>query len=551
MIGPRAQAPLAMVCHCHPTVIRSGTVTVAVVQRNLPVYRCGADYRNSMAHSCVRSRPLTTFRVLRSRPTLVALTALVALSCGDPTAPRGDPGIHFVAGAGATDTTFSVLTQALIVEVRDSSGHLVPAGTIVRFQSALTEFINEAMVSELTASAFFNLVALETDQTGRAAVIVRLGPKAGPARVIVTVPTLGMRDTASYTVLPGNPANIVITPVDTMLYAGNSVTLTARVRDSWGNERTDDIRWTAHDGPGVTVTNAGVVSGSSVGRYMLTAAVGSISQSAHVSVVPQFRLVAWQTVPTSSIVSLNLDGSDRRVLASVTDGGIGAHPQWVPGTTTVIYSTLEIGTQRLRVVDENGASTPFLSTLPTGMSHQAEAAPTADGNWMFFSAFNEACNTADYCLHRATAAGGSPTLLETTGFPSRQPAPSPDGALVAFVRDPFSPFLQVMNAATGEVLDWVVNGSRPSWSPQGTTIAYLHGGRISTINPDGSGQTTLTPTEIGRADSHPFWDGPIRWSPGGEWIIARYDGVLALVEVATRKVMPLPGTAHLLGGSLR
>jgi Tol biopolymer transport system component len=483
------------------------------------------------------------------RRAALPVTVLIALtlSCGDSTGPSRDPGIHIVAGANVTDTVGAVLDQALIVEVRDDDGNLAPAGTVVRFESIPVGFFGlEAAVSPLSAQGFGSLATPETDAGGRAAVRVQLGFKAGPARIRIAVPELGFVDTATFTVEAGNAFGITVTPVDTLIYVGETYTVTATVIDRHLNPRDDAVTWAA-SATGISITNAGVVSANQIGRYQLTATSAATPDAegiAAVSVLVPLRLAAWNP-GNGRIVSQELDGTDSRTLANVVDGGIGAFPSWIPGTQNVIFSAFDGSLQRLYVATPTGTVNPWMASLPAEMSHQAEPAPSADGNWIFFSAFNTACGSAgDYCIHRATPSGAAPTLLGID-FPSRQPAPSPDGSKVAFVRDDFSNQIRVFDIGANAVSSWSVSGSRPSWSPTGTKIAFVSNGRINTVNPDGSGIVTVTPT--GEFD----WSGPLAWSPDGNWILARHFGLLKLVEEATGVAMPLPGTTNLFGGALR
>src|SRR5512145_1920992 len=70
----------------------------------------------------------TFFRLL---PLVLAFSIV---TCGDPAAVIGPPGLTIIAGAGVTDTIEAQPTQALIVEVRTPSG--APArGAVVHFAS--------------------------------------------------------------------------------------------------------------------------------------------------------------------------------------------------------------------------------------------------------------------------------------------------------------------------------------------------------------------------------------------------------------------------------
>lgn len=488
--------------------------------------------------------PALSWAPLRVTASIAVLgTAIVVGACSDSTGPEGRRGIRFISG-NRTDTARAKLTQALVVEVRDSSGRLASAGTVVRFESvASTAFNFEAFVGPLTSRVFSTFATDETDDNGRAAALIQLGQKAGPARVVVSVPTLGLVDTARFTVTAGNAANLVIDPPDTLLYVGRSFAARGAVTDASGNPRTEPVTWST-SGAGLSVTSAGVVTASVLGRHTFTATAEPYSTTASVSVVPQLQLAAWEFGSASNIVSMELDGSNKKVLAPVQDGGIGAHPKWVPGTNTIVYTTMVGDEQRIRIVDQNRVVTPFIASPPATMSHQAEPAPTSSGNWIFFSAFEGSCGGSDYCVHRAALNGSSPTLLVTGGV-SRQPAPSPDGLKVAFTRSNFSGDIRVLDVATNAVSSWSVPGQHPAWSPLGTKIAYVNNSRIYLVNPDGSGSTQLTGTQRAYSSS------AISWSPDGSWIIARSSSTLDLIEVATGMTLPLPATQFLFAPSLK
>jgi Tol biopolymer transport system component len=478
------------------------------------------------------------------RQLLLVATIFVATSCGDSSGPRGGrPGITLVSGYNLTDTIGARPVKALVVEVRDEQGAIVPQGTIVRFAPVATSYYQPAMmVEELTSTFFTNFAAGATDAAGHASVLVQMGSVAGPAGIAVSVPTLGVEDTARYTVLPGQPSAILLTPADTAMYAGVSYTIHGGVVDRWNNVRTDPVVYTAT--PGVSVSSSGVVTGSAIGRYAVTGTAGSVSETVHLSVIPQ-GTVAALTNRTDGlhIVTINLDGSGiHDVVGGIADGGIGPHPKWIPGTSTIVYTDYVGGLQQLRTVDASGKVSPFFANPPATMTHQAEPSPSANGTILYFSAYDSRCaGGSAYCVFRSGIDGTNPELLGDVIAPGDEnphPSASPDGSKVAFVTSGRQ--IRVFDYTTRTVSAWSVPGNYPAWSPDGTQIAYSQqsGGPLHLINADGTNQRLIS---AGRSYSE--W--PLAWSPDSKWLIAQdlNYGITDIIEIATGTVLPTTNPA--------
>jgi Tol biopolymer transport system component len=100
---------------------------------------------------------------------------------------------------------------------------------------------------------------------------------------------------------------------------------------------------------------------------------------------------------------------------------------------------------------------------------------------------------------------GAKDLTQRTGFDS-EPAWSPDGTKIAFVRDSG---IAVMNADGSNVHQVVSYGFFPAWSPDGTKIAFSDNSGVVVMNADGSGPVHLTDQSL---DYRPSW------SPNGTQI---------------------------------
>lgn len=482
---------------------------------------------------------------------LLIAAIFVSTSCGDSSGPGGGrPGLTLVSGYNLTDTISAQPAKALVVEVRDDRGAIVPRGTIVRFSSVGTNyFLAEMLVGALTSTSYDIFATGETDGAGRAAVLVKMGTVAGPARIAISVPTLGYQDTARYTVLPGQPSAILIMPGDTAIYAGSSYTIRGGVVDRWLNARTDPVVYTAS--PGASVTSSGAVTASTIGRYTLTGTAGGLSAVIHLSIVPQGTLVGLIYRNNAfHIVTFNLDGSGFHDVVSAADGGIGPRPRWVPGTSTIIYTDHIAGFEQLRTVDANGNISVFFPSPPATMTHNAEASPSAAAPVLYFSAYDSRCSYFGYCLFRSGIDGSNPELFDIAATYEKtwHPAASPDGSKAAYVTgDQITDQIKVFDYATRTVSAWSVTGDYPTWSPDGTQIAYaqLSGGPLHLMNADGTNQRVLT------AANGPYSDSPPAWSPDSKWVIAENlsSGSLDLIEVATGKVLPISNPGGYFGVS--
>ncbi len=340
---------------------------------------------------------------------------------------------------------------------------------------------------------------------------------------------------------------MTIAPADTLVYVGAGYAFRGGVVDQFGNTRSDPITWTA-SGNGVTISSSGALSAASLGRYTITAKSGNGTGTAAVSVAPHGRLAGLVLGSPGGVGLADPDGSHVRVLASPTDGGVGIHPVWMPGGGSVIFTALIGGIETLQVADTNGAVRAFLPAPPSSMTHQADATPTSDGQWVYFGAYDSRCAIA-YCLYRAHPDGSAAELLGTsaTSGGNLHPAPSPDGSRVAYVTGSFgSGAIKMFDVTPRTVEAWQANGDYPAWSPDGTLLAFVapFGGPLSVIKPDGTSQRTLNTRSYG-------WS-QIGWTADSRYVIARNSsGAIELVDVTSGAGLPLSWSTSFLSGSLK
>ena len=101
-----------------------------------------------------------------------------------------------------------------------------------------------------------------------------------------------------------------------------------------------------------------------------------------------------------------------------------------------------------------------------------------------------------------------------------------------------TPVLVVLDPATGSVVSSFANSSLPSWSPDGSTLAFSRDGKVSFFNPVTGALTTL-----------PAGDplvAPAVWSPLGEQLVLDVAGTsdfehLELADSVVLARYPIPG----------
>lgn len=494
---------------------------------------------------------LTTLLLTALGCTALLLTAACGSDDGAGPAPPVRRGIQFVSGNQVTDSAGSQLAAPLIVEVRDSAGAIVPIGTIVRFESVSRPGTQvQALVAPLTSSTFSGLASGVTDAAGRTGAFVMLPTVPGDMRVVVRVPTLGLLDSARFTAVPGGVASLVLAPRDTIILAGSGLTLRATVHDRHGNALPNAPTWSmVGAASGASVSAAGVVSTSGTGLYRVVANVGTVRDTVSFAAIAAAPIVAYQG-SSGEIVTISLDGSNRRVLAHATDAGIGVRPRWLADRSTVLYAAYEEPSYTLFLVSESAAPRRLFETHPPSLRHMADAAPSPDGSWVYFAAYDSQCATNGYCLHRMRPDGTGVMRINaaaTRGDETVRPSPSPDGKRVALnTLSAGYARLRVIDLATDTFLPMDVPGAYPQWAPKGNTIAYVEGdGSLSLVNMDGSGYRRLV-DGTGSINGRSF-----TWSPDGAWIL--YNGAqgLTLVDAQSGTAMPIPALRGLVEPSWR
>jgi Tol biopolymer transport system component len=232
---------------------------------------------------------------------------------------------------------------------------------------------------------------------------------------------------------------------------------------------------------------------------------------------PDGRTLAFEGVRdgTTGVYSVNADGSGQRRLAR--NGGA---PAWSPDGQKIAF----FSASKIYVMNADGSEHQALTKQIVGRNRSLAWSP--DGRKLAFLR-GRGCNDFTFSLYVVRSDGSGLRDLTSKlgalncggGSPASDPAWSPDGRKLAFVR---------LNAGFGEPIYVVkADGSglrrltrssaldaNPTWSPDGRKLVFVSdrdgNSEVYVMNANGKGQRNLT--------RNPAHDADPAWSPDGQKI---------------------------------
>ncbi|MBC8089644.1 MAG: hypothetical protein H7Z40_20465 [Phycisphaerae bacterium] len=353
------------------------------------------------------------------------------------------------------------------------------------------------------------LVTDTTDAQGLVRANVRLGRSPGPATIKLSAPSLGLVDSATFTITTGATNAVRATNTDTALVFGATATLSGRVVDRAGNTRPEVVTLSISPGSAVMLNPAtGVASAQSIGMGWVYFRFNNLVDSTSVRAVPPGRLAA---LVGSEIRMVNTDGSNVRTLATNVSGGLGASPRFDASGQRVSFQngSLFIATS-FSIVDTTGpVRRDYDETV--GLNSILATRVLANGTVLAL-----AQRTPErYSLWRVANDNTLTAIIAVPGLLSIQFSGdiSPDGTQIAYAvpAPPGNPELRVLNTTTGAVSMLEPQITGPRWSRPGDRIAYIAADGLAIINANGTGRRLIA---TGRVIA------PLTWSSDGAYIVA-------------------------------
>jgi hypothetical protein len=256
------------------------------------------------------------------------------------------------------------------------------------------------------------------------------------------------------------------------------------------------------------------VSSDGTGRHTVFPASGPFVPD-HVASSPDGERLAVSLIGRPGIWLADPDGSD---VTQLTDGANDAWPAWSPDGRRIAFAGSSASEPCPDDVFYHGCPRDLyvVNTDATGLLMVASAATSpswsADGERIVFQTSGATEGTA---IAIVNADGTGRTVLASTGQGSNlAPAWSPDGSTIVYSsirREDWGIF--AMPASGGPERELVPTGSSfgyvddPTWSPNGSRIAFVADSGIAVMRPDGSGITQLV-VQQGRYPA-----GAIAWQP--------------------------------------
>jgi Tol biopolymer transport system component len=245
---------------------------------------------------------------------------------------------------------------------------------------------------------------------------------------------------------------------------------------------------------------------------------------------------AGKTGDHLQIYTIRPNGHD---MQQITDADADAtYPDWSPDGRRIVFELDSPDNCSIAIMNADGTNQVQLTDQPNVCD--GEPSFTPDGRQIMFSHYDAGLNVAT--LWSMNVTGGDQHEITPAG--DQNPAVSPDGTRVSFIREPDTGSALLLANVDGSDVrqllpldvaiavkhDWAPDGQHLLIGPHGLTADPSHPSNLATIRPDGSDLHYLTHNTDPTVHILPG-----TYSPNGKYIVYRREddrtGAAALMEM--------------------
>jgi hypothetical protein len=328
--------------------------------------------------------------------TITAAGMATAVAAGSSTMTASLNGV-----SGAAALTVTAATKTLVSIAVSPATPSIAAGATQQFVATATYSDGSTAVVTSTAAWSSSSVGVATINAAGLATAVAAGTST------ITATVSGVSGTASLTVAAKTVASIAVTPATMSIVAGTTQQFTATATYSDGSTAvvTSTATWTSSNTAVATISAAGLATGVTPGASTVTAAVGSVSGTAaltvtaktltSIAVTPAAPTIAVRETQQFTATATYSDGSTANVsatatwtsssTATATINATGLTTAVAVGSSTITATVSGVsGTAALTVVAKaitSIAITPTAASFAIGSTQQFTATATySDGS---------------------------------------------------------------------------------------------------------------------------------------------------------------------------